>query len=265
MPSFPPPRITLEDEPQSFSLHSPLDDPQFQNSHTVRVPVEDSSLGSLDQVQQTRKPEFSSPADDFTGGRGRGRVRARPEPDETGSRGRVKIVFRDENQDEGEEALTGSRSRVRSRFTSPGTGPGTSPSAPRVTGPRSRTPSTLTENRIVPTEKRRRQKVGQEAGVTEDLEDENLELEEEDRRSDLTGRRKINRIQGELTGRGKPSGTGSRLTGRRRIRPTGNDLDDYEEETSEGDSPTTLQSQPTIEINTVSHNSGEKTRAMPIT
>ena len=248
----------MEDEPKPFSPRTPLEEQQFQNSHTVRIPVEDSSLSSLDQLPQTRKPEFSSPGDDFTGGRGRGRVRARPGSDETGSRGRVKIVFRDddkieEHEEEGEEEVevTGSRSRVRSRFTSPGSGPGTSPSAPRVTGPRSRTPSTLTGNRIVPSGKRRRQKVGQESGA-EELETETPEFEEEDRRSNLSGRRKINRIQGEFTSGRKPTGTGSRLTGRRRIRPTGNEVDDYEEEANDAEPPTTLETQPNIEINTVS-------------
>ena len=244
----------MEDEPKPFSPRTPLEEQQFQNSHTVRIPVEDSSLSSLDQLPQTRKPEFSSPGDDFTGGRGRGRVRARPGSDETGSRGRVKIVFRDDDkigENEEEVELTGSRSRVRSRFTSPGSGPGTSPSAPRVTGPRSRTPSTLTGNRIVPSGKRRRQKVGQESGA-EELETETPEFEEEDRRSNLSGRRKINRIQGEFTSGRKPTGTGSRLTGRRRIRPTGNEVDDYEEEANDAEPPTTLETQPNIEINTVS-------------
>ena len=137
IPGFPPPRITLEDEPVSFQQQ--LDPIQFQQqrgqqqlfneeqqlaSQTVRTSsFEDASQPSFDFVQ-TRRPEFSSNAEETPSGtRSRKRIPVRTSANTddkpSGSRGRVRIVFRDDaSEDEvaTEQTPTGTRTRTRSRY-----------------------------------------------------------------------------------------------------------------------------------------------------
>jgi hypothetical protein len=134
-----------------------------------------------------------------------GRRRVRPRPTGSRTRGRGS-----EPEAKTEQPPTAGRGRVRSRFT------GTTQRTVVATGGRLRVP---TGTRIVPTGKRRRQKVKAEEDAEE--EDDNDVTEDQRRPEPTAGRRKVPRLTG-TAGRRAPAvtgpGTGSRGP-RRRLRP----------------------------------------------